>query len=287
MNLEVDCSVDRAYEDIPSEDVAGYRQRDTSLLAWVIDGASTLTDHPFQHFPGVTDAGWFARRIEALLREEFADRPFDLAGMAGVLATARSDYLNAGAESKPLWAWPVAAAVVIEVDAVANQLRVYRYADCFVETAMAPSVGCGPRRGYSGFGGIRPRWEPCSGFTGSALSLLRARREAQQRNRGTTALTLDPSSAAHAALQLRTIALPSDILLGSDGLSRLWDTYGVLTRAEAMRYLATEGLASLFLRLRKFEAEHETGALGLKRRDDAIGLHLHLGAGRAHAPGCP
>ena len=278
MKLGTDFCVDRAYEDIPSEDVAGCLVRESSALAWAIDGASTLAEQPFQHFSGVTDAGWFARRIDTSLRECFVERAFDLDGMAELLVSARDAYVDAGAGSEPLWVWPVAAAVIVEIDLVASQLRIYRYADCFVETAAVPSVNCVLRRGCSGCDGVRPHWEPCSGFNGSTLALLRARREAQQRNQGTSALTLNPLSASNAVLECRSIQTPCDILLGSDGLSRLWETYGALSRAQAMRCLETEGLASLFRRLRRFEAEHETGAPGFKGRDDAIGLQLRLGA---------
>ncbi|WP_297908969.1 hypothetical protein [Thiomonas sp.] len=279
MHLDSHMCVDRAYEDIPSEDVAGYLVRETSALAWVVDGASTLAERAFPHFPGLTDAGWFARRIDTSLREWFAESPYDPSCMAGLLASARNDYLEVGAGVEPLWAWPVAAAVIVEIDAALGRLCIYRYADCFVETAAAPSGNPAFMRGVIGCAGVRPRWKPCSGFTGSTLAVLRARREIQQRNQGTGALTLNPHSATNALLENRSIQPPSDILLGSDGLSRLWDTYGVLSRIQAMRYTAREGLASLFRTLREFEENHETGAIGLKGRDDAIGLHLRLRAG--------
>ena len=283
MNLEAEFLVDRAYEDIPSEDVAGYLQRETSVLAWVIDGASTLTEHPFQHFPDLTDAGWFARRISTSLPQRFVERPFDPVGMGEVLAAARSDYFDAGAAGAPPWAWPVAAAVIVELDTIDGQLCIHRYADCFVETAEAlPFAQLDRRYADAGSGEIRARWEPHSGFTGSTLAKPRARRAEQQRNPATTALTLNASSAAHASVGRRSLQLPSAILLGSDGLSRLWDTYQVVTRAEAMRCLLTEGLAGLLQRLRAFEASHETGTPVRKRRDDATGLVLHLGRARQH-----
>lgn len=64
------------YERIPSEDVVGYRVREDSLLAWAIDGASTLTERPFTTFSDVTDAGWFARQLSSLLQARFRNMPF-------------------------------------------------------------------------------------------------------------------------------------------------------------------------------------------------------------------
>lgn len=275
MNLHIDQVCQGIYEHIPPEDVVGCIERDTSILAWAIDGVSTLTESSFTTFDTVTDSGWFARRLARTLETRFRAIPFDRAVLAEELPGLREEYLDAGGAANPLWSWPAAAAVFAEISLSGDgvELTVYQYADCFAATLTAPLLS-GAKTTV-----LRPVydvWKPASGFQGAELERLRQNRHEQQQNRLSTALTLNPASAANGSETRRHIATPVHILLGSDGLSRIWDTYHLMSSAQAMELLARQGLPALLAVLRTFEATTPTGSPRLKRRDDACGIHLHL-----------
>jgi len=267
------------YEHIPTEDVIGCLQREHSMLAWAIDGASTLTEVPFTTFDGLSDAGWFARRLAKLLVEQFKEAPFSKAKLRSGLQILQEEYSHAAQNAPPLWAWPVAAAVIVEIDQTAaqTQMSIYRYADCF-ELVLEGILSDGNH--IAGSVSQPPatydRWKPFSGFQGQELTRLWQRRCEQQRNKFSTALTLNPASAINAIEEQRTIHTPAHIVLGSDGLSRVWDTYELMTSEQAMHLVAQHGLPALLRVLRDFEASDPTGRANLKRRDDACGIHIFL-----------
>lgn len=267
------------YEHIPTEDVVGCLQREHSILAWAIDGASTLTEAPFTTYDDVSDAGWFARRLARLLKEQFKETPFSTEKLRRGLNMLREEYLHAASETLPLWARPVAAAIIVEVRQTAAEIRmsIYRYADCFALV----SQGVLPDTDRTSGPASQPTptyelWKPFSGFRGRELARLRRRRCQQQKNEFSTALTLNPASAMNAVEERRTLHAPAHIVLGSDGLSRVWDTYRLMSGEQAMRMIVQHGLSELLRLLRAFEASTPTGTAELKRRDDACGIHLFL-----------
>ncbi|KWR77252.1 hypothetical protein [Cupriavidus sp. IDO] len=266
------------YEYIPTEDVVGYLLRERSMLAWAIDGASSLTAAPFMTYEDITDAGWFARRLGQLLEKQFQDVPFSKAQLHHGLQILRAEYRHDGGDAQPIWAWPVAAATVVEIDRTTEQahISIYRYADCFVEVFQGtpPSVNHSARPAQ--LPSIYDVWKPYSGFQGHKLVDLRQRRMQQQKGECSTALTLNPASAMNAVEEQRGIATPAHIVLGSDGLSRVWDTYQLMTNEQAMDLIVQQGLPSLLQVLRYFEAIALTGSADLKRRDDASGIHIFL-----------
>lgn len=266
------------YAHIPTEDVVGYVQRGDSLLAWAIDGASTLTETPFTTFPEVTDAGWFARELSRLLAERFQHTLFSPAQLRLVLQELREVYQQAGGHPQPLWAWPVAAATVLEIDLSASPARLvsYHYADCFIAAWRAAAEAERVLDDAVMPAAVYDPWKPYSGFQGGQRDRLWSRREQQQRNESSSALTLNPESALNATLQSETLHRPGHVLLGSDGLSRIWDTYHLMTQEQALQCVAQHGLPALLGVLRAFEASARTGDAGLKRRDDASGIHLYV-----------
>lgn len=266
------------YAHIPTEDVVGYLLRENSMLLWAIDGASPLTAVPFTTFESITDAGWFARRLSQKLQKQFRDEPFNKALLQTVLQSLQDEYRHAGGNAQPPWAWPVAAAAIVEVDRTTEEglVSIFRCADCFVEILQGPQPSADdiamPRellRTYD-------LWKPFSGFEGHKLVSLRQRRCQQQENEARNALTLNPVSAMNAIEEQRAIPTPVHIVLGSDGLSRVWDTYQLMTSEEAMQLVARHGLPALLRVLREIEASAVTGRADLKRRDDASGIHLFL-----------
>lgn len=266
------------YEHIPTEDVVGYLLRERSMLAWAIDGASPVTAAPFKTYEDVTDAGWFARRLSQLLEKQFQDIPFSKAQLCNSLQVLQDEYRRDGGDAQPIWGWPVAAATFVEIDRTKEpvSMSVFRYADCFVEVLQVPvpSADQSPRPPQSP--PSYDRWRPYSGFRGHKLLNLWQRRLQQQKGECSTALTLNPASAMNAVEEERKITTPAHIVLGSDGLSRVWDTYQLMTSEQAMHLVAQHGLSSLLHALRNFEASSLTGGAELKRRDDASGIHIFL-----------
>ena len=153
-------------------------------------------------------------------------------------------------------------------------VSIYRYADCFDLIHQGPlplpidGKTSAPKQPF------HDPWKPCSGFQGEVLEQLRQRRRQQQRNEFSTALTLNPESALNATETRLTLDTPAHILLGTDGLSRLWDTYGLMTREQAQRLVAQRGLLTLLETLRDFELTAPSGGARGKRRDDASGISL-------------
>ncbi|RRW96488.1 hypothetical protein EGJ54_10705 [Pandoraea apista] len=278
MRVNVESISQGIYKDIPSEDVVGYLQRERSILAWAIDGASTLTESPFTTFDYISDAGWFARRLADLLRQ-LETTAFRKSNFHDGLDRLRQEYCAMSKHIPPLENWPVAAATIVETDfSVGTTLTVsiYRYADCFDlvhQGALPHSKREKPSvpqcLSYDA-------WKPCSGFEGQPLEQLLQRRRQQQRNEFSTALTLNPKSALNAAEEHLTIHTPAHILLGTDGLSRIWETYNLIPREQAIELVARSGLSTLLNILRNHEATIPAGETSGKRRDDASGIYVSL-----------
>ena len=266
--------VDGIYRAIPSEDVAGFVARPDGFAAWVIDGASTLSNEAFTTYATVTDCGWFARQVSRFFETELAARPFSPVVLSGEIAALRHRYDADGGDAAPEWAHPVAAAMIVEVTCHTGTARIrqHRYADCFAvfgEGEVAADVA----ETQVSPGHFDP-WKPCSGFDGARLEALRARRCQQQRNEESDALTLNPLSAFNVHTSEQTITRPFHALLGSDGLARLWEGYALFSRAAALERVRDHGAAHLFECLRRYEAEAAAGPKNEKRRDDASAVHV-------------
>lgn len=161
------------------------------------------------------------------------------------------------------------------------QLLSYRYADCFVTSWHGGAEGLRPDEVAPPAQAYDP-WKPCSGFAGEQRDRLWLRREQQQRNESSSALTLNPESALGATVKRDTLHRPGHVLLGSDGLSRIWDSYQLMTREQAVQHVACLGLSSLLGVLRAFEASTRTGDVARKRRD----VQAPAGSWAAHLA-CP
>ncbi|AJX33307.1 hypothetical protein [Burkholderia oklahomensis] len=258
---------------LPSEDVVGYVQCGSSFKAWAIDGGSHLTECPFTTFDDFSDAHWFAAALSDFLANDLRRRDFDTGRLRLALNDLRRQYVSL-APSTPLWAYPVAACTIAEVRHMRDHVAVdvYHYADCFAMFAQHERRGLIP--GDRSWSSIEPRamWQPCSGFSGEKLHALRQRRIRQQHNQGTTALTLNPDSAANATHLRQSIVTPCHMLIGTDGISRAWEHYGLMGHGDVMKFLAAEGLGALFARLRGYERQHVPD--GMKPHDDAAALHV-------------
>lgn len=265
------------YRGIPSEDVIDCAKCGRALVAWVIDGASTISEQPFTTFRGITDSGWFARRISRLLGRAVRASSPTTQMLESILSRVRNDYTRAGGLRQPAWAWPMAAATIVHLVQRSGTIEstCLRYADCFCHVASA----CRPILPWSGCvsaGSLGRRWVPCSGVLGEPLRVLRERRTFKQLVDARGALTLDSTSAYGGSAQGAEIKSASIILLGSDGLSRVWQSYGILTAACALDVAARAGLPSLFQELRKFEASPFHVTAEIKAHDDASAILISV-----------
>lgn len=234
---------------------------------------SHLTQRPFTTFDQCSDAHWFAVALSDFLANDLRQGGFDTGLLRLALAELRRQYMSL-APNTPLWAYPVAACTITDVHHMRDHIvvDVYQYADCFA--ILAPHERRGAISGDRSWSSLEPQamWQPCSGFSGEKLQALRQRRIEQQHNQGTTALTLNPCSAADATHRRHTVVTPCHMLIGTDGLSRAWEHYGLMSHGDVIDFVATEGLGTLFARLRGYERQHTPD--GMKPRDDAASLHV-------------
>lgn len=183
------------------------------MLAWAIDGASTLTEVPFTTYDGLSDAGWFARRLAQLLEEQFKKTSFSKAKLRSGLRILQEEYRHAASDIPPLWAWPVAAAIMVEIDQTAakTKMTIYRYADCFelVSQEILPDANH-PVSPASEPPPTYDLWKPFSGF------------QCHERYRGTAN---NPYTSAYCPRQRRPIPylghLPIDDQRAGDALGRV------------------------------------------------------------------
>lgn len=272
-----------AYSDVPNEDVVGYISRGDSILIWAIDGASALTDTPFTVFSGESNSGWFSRRLSECLKSEFKSHSFSTVALMGAINQLRREFVLSANGAAVDWSWPVAAAVIMEVRELDNrvQMEVHQYSDCFYMSAPGDLEADVMRRRVSSVSNQSNTWRPASGFNGAKLDALRERRYQQQLNVHSSALTLNPESALSGARRCLEVSSPMHILLGSDGLARLWELYDAMEMSEAMSVAAKSGVSGLIEELRRFEASVAPFPLDGKPVDDACGIHVFLPGVRA------
>lgn len=274
----VDQAGSGAYMDMPSEDVTGHVARGGTILMWAIDGASPLTDEPFTVFQNESNSGWFARRLSECLKTRFVEQTFNPAQLREVIGELRAEFIQCSGSPVPDWSWPVAAAVMVEVSELDGRVRieVHRYSDCFFATAQGTLEADVTKARRIADAISTGRWKPASGFSGKTLTSLRERRARQQDNEGTTALTLNPESAMNASAVLLNRGRPLHVLVGSDGVSRLWESYAAMTISDAMSVVAREGVGGLIAELRRFEACAVLPQKDEKPSDDACCIHLFI-----------
>lgn len=254
--------------------------------AWVLDG--TTGHHPVRLFPGPSDAAWFAGTADDLLRR-LADRP---AGGRALLQRLVSGLTEACRRSA------LAPLDDGEVDEPAASLALVRLHDDRLEVTMLGdckllllhrdgSVEALDRarvapfeakvvdalRAMQGAGETDPaRMAP------KLRDLILANRRLKNRPGGYDVLADDPACVDFAEISHRAAAEVAHILLASDGLYRLVDTYGRYSAEGLLQAALADGLSSLYAALRRIE-DADPQCLQyprLKARDDATALLLKL-----------
>jgi hypothetical protein len=277
------------FETIDSVCEAGYEVNDdvgTALAhaAWVLDG--TTGHHPVRLFPGPSDAAWFAATADDLLRR-LADTPADgrallqrlVSGLTEACRRSALAPLDDGDVDEP-------AASLALVRLHDDRLEVTMLGDCKLlllhrdgsvealdRARVAPFEAkvVDALRAMQGAGETDPtRMAP------KLRELILANRRLKNRPGGYDVLADDPACIDFAEIAHRPAADVTHILLASDGIYRLADTYGRYSAEGLVRAALADGLSSLYATLRGIE-DADPQCLQyprLKARDDATALLL-------------
>jgi hypothetical protein len=270
---------------------AGYAVNDdvgTALdrAAWVLDG--TTGHHPVRLFPGPSDAAWFAAAADDLLRR-FANTTGDSRVLLRRLVTGLTEACRRSALT-PLDGGEVdePAASLVLVRLRGHRLESTMLGDCKLvlrrrdgtvealdRSRVAPFEAkvVDALRAMQAAGEIDPaRMAP------ELRELILANRRLKNRPGGYDVLADDPDCIEFAEIGHRPAADVSHILLASDGLYRLVDTYGFCSAEGLLKAALADGLSSIYAALRRIE-DSDPQCLKyprLKARDDATALLLKL-----------
>jgi hypothetical protein len=273
-----------------NEDVVVVFERAGCTDLVLMDGATPLTPERCVA-AGASDPAWFVRRfahdLGSVLRADASQEALVLEALAGTRAAYRA--AGGSADVAP-YAWPIATLAWVRVrdpDAGgAHALELFCLGDSKVllqdpdgavrdldpfenpqEQATQAAVAALVAEGIA---------DPAERWT-RLLPMLRARRHEQNTAPRPSVLCLDPRG-PFAARTARATAPPGALLLVmSDGLYRLVDTYGLHGDASLLDACRTRGLDALLDELRAFEAGKEAAGLAAKTADDASAIAWRFG----------
>jgi len=269
----------------PNEDAVGHAGDAQAGAAWVIDGATGVAEAEL--VPGAdSDAAWFARRLSAAFASLFDPIAPVEAQMRSAIDAVAADYRRlVGPVEVPRHALPSAAGVWVRWTA-AGWLELAALGDCraLLRTADGVVRSLGPRRLDLGDALVNAavRTLQATGVRDPAAvrerlaGRLRETRTRMNRPGGYWVFSIEPAAAGHLDLDRAELAPGAVLLLVSDGLFRLVDTYRAYTPEGLVAAAAERGLRPLHEELRRIEAEDAgcTRFVRLKPRDDASGLLL-------------
>jgi hypothetical protein len=268
-----------------NEDLAIVYERDGCTDLVLMDGATPLTGE--RCVPaGASDPAWFVRRFAAdlghVLRTDVDQETLVLDALARTRAAYRAAGGSAGVAP---YAWPIATLSWVRVrapDAAGiSALELFCLGDSKVllqppgggavdldpfdnpqERATQAAVSALVADGITDPG---ERWT-------RLLPMLKARRHEQNTAARPAVLCLDPRGPFDARTARLTAPAGALLLLLSDGLYRLVDTYGLYTDAGLLSACRSRGPDALLDELRAFEAGKEAAGLGVKTADDASAI---------------
>lgn len=257
----------------PGDDTFGTAHRGGALHAWVIDGATSVSDVPDKVLPGLADPAWFARGLSSEIARIIRFGPTLGMGPLSLALHTLSRRFEAAVTAPEPHDYPVAAMTYLRIARHGARFRIdaLAFADCFFSLTKARH---GARR-------VRPLPAPLA-HTGlsddpETLSRLRRRRAAQNTDLASTAITLNPRSLALGRRSVTYAQSGTEVLLGSDGYARLWTEYALAPKQEVISRTARFGALEGLTRLRDWERRHEDHGLAPKGADDVTALRIHLG----------
>ena len=268
-----------------NEDVVVVYERDGFTDLVLMDGATPLTPERCVA-AGASDPAWFVRRFaQDLGRVLRADGSQD-ALVLEALDYTRAAYRAAGGHADvPPYAWPIATLAWVRVSApdaaAGHALDLF----CLGDSKILLQLPDGTVRDLDPFENPQEQatqaavaalvaegiLDPAERWT-RLLPMLRARRHEQNTAASPPVLCLEPRG-PFAARRTRVTAPPGTLLLVlSDGLYRLVDTYCLHSDGSLLDACRARGLDALLDELRAFEAGKGAAGLAAKTADDASAI---------------
>jgi serine/threonine protein phosphatase PrpC len=252
----IDCISNSSPNAFVNEDAIGA----ASAGAWVIDGATGVSDRP-PLVTGTTDAAWLTGRLNAELRAMLDETDVDLVQvLTEVEAKVQTDFLAIDREfSGPAWEQPSAALALAALQGKA--LHLIGIGDCRIiyeahtgkigefnpsEGAAAEALIVAERsRLVTEYPGEDP-WPRLKGF-------IRKVRELANQDGGYFVVHPIRAWRTHVKQEIHEASEIRHLLLLSDGLYRLVDIFGLMTAAELMQRALAKELHQLYSELRGLE----------------------------------
>lgn len=263
-----------------NEDAAGR----CGNAVWVIDGATGLGD-PLAD--AVSDAAWFARRVDLALGDILHDRPAtstpDL--LRETIALCRTGFEQA-AQRLPSDAADLPSAAFAMVRQIDDSIEVTTLGDCrvayrgadglarlFGGTALAPFEA----RSIALADALR-RADPAIDSAGLKQALrphLRETRRLMNQPGGYWILGFDPAAVDHIDCMVVQPKAGDSFALASDGFLRLVEIFGMVSIDDLLAMSTPEAFDAQLLRLRAIEGEASslTAYPRIKRHDDVSFVH--------------
>jgi hypothetical protein len=268
-----------------NEDVVVVYERDGYTDLVLMDGATPLTPER-SVAAGASDPAWFVRRFAQDLGRVLRADASQAALVLEALEHTRTAYLAAGGHADvPPYAWPIATLAWVRVfdpDADGSHtLDLF----CLGDSKILLQLPDGVVRDIDPFDnpqeqatqaavaalvaeGIR---DPAERWA-RLLPMLRARRHEQNTAASPAVLCLEPRGPFAARTARVTAPQGALLLVLSDGLYRLVDTYGLHSDGSLLDACRARGLDALLDELRAFEAGKEAAGLAAKTADDASAI---------------
>lgn len=256
----------------PNDDRAGSGARH----AWVIDGATDLSPPGLLGAQG--GAAWLAATADAAFAAAVAD---DLRGTCAEVFAAVATRYAAQRQREPEGAWELPRASFAAVQLVGDMLEVAWAADCAVLHASGATVTwCTPAPDRARESAQAAALGPGVGATKLRTPAVLADRRAARALPGQRVLGIDADESAR-AMELACVAVApgDDLLLMSDGMAALVDSYAAYDAAGLVAALRTRGLAALGGELRAIERSDAVCRRypRFKASDDATALWVRVG----------
>ena len=268
-----------------NEDVVVVHERDGYTDLVLMDGATPLTPERCLA-AGASDPAWFVRRFAQDLGGVLRADGDQEALVMEALERTRAAYRAAGGHADvPPYAWPIATLAWVRVsdpDADGSHtLDLF----CLGDSKILLQLPDGAVRDLDPFENPQEQatqaavaalvaegiLDPAERWT-RLLPMLRARRHEQNTAANPAVLCLEPRG-PFAARRTRVTAPPgAHLLVLSDGLYRLVDTYGLHSDGSLLDTCRARGLDALVDELRAFEAGKEAAGLAAKTADDASAI---------------
>jgi hypothetical protein len=268
-----------------NEDVVVVYERDGYTDLVLMDGATPLTPERCVA-AGASDPAWFVRRFAQDLGSVLRAAGDQEALVLEALEHTRAAYRAAGGHADvPPYAWPIATLAWVRVsdpDADGSHtLDLF----CLGDSKILLQLPDGAVRDLDPFENPQEQatqaavaalvaegiLDPAERWT-RLLPMLRARRHEQNTAVNPAVLCLEPRGPFAARRTRLTAPAGALLLVLSDGLYRLVDTYGLHSDGSLLDACRARGLDALLDELRAFEAGKEAAGLAAKTADDASAI---------------